>query len=161
MAKPKLAQDFKEFLRLLNETGVEYLLVGGYAVNYYGYLRGTADIDFWVAPTAENIGRVAEALERFGFHLDAGTAALLMSPDNIFRMGVPPVRIEMLSSASGVEFADCYSRRNLGEVDGVEVSVISLDDLKVNKLASGRGKDIVDVERLGGSGKRRRRPLGS
>lgn len=133
---------------MLNENGVEYLLVGGYAVGYYGYVRATADMDIWIALTPENATRTVAALERFGFALPREAQALLLKPDNILRMGVPPFRIEVLTTISGVEFAECFADRVMADVDGVPVNVISLEHLKKNKQASGRGKDLVDLEHL-------------
>src|SRR5271165_581874 len=122
MATIQLPPDFKEFLRLLNSNDVEYLIVGGYAVNYYGYSRATADLDIWIAIDAGNADRVARVLREFGF---ANTrAATFLEPAKIIRMGVPPVRVEILTSISGVEFADCYARRVTADFDGVPANVI-------------------------------------
>jgi hypothetical protein len=148
MATPLLPPDFKEFLRLLNENKVEYLLVGGYAVSYYGYVRATADMDVWIASNADNAARAVKALREFGFDLPASRAELFLKPDNVARMGTPPFRIEMLTSVSGVEFADAYAERVIDTIDGVAVSIISLRHLKLNKRASGRLKDLADLEHL-------------
>jgi len=146
MATIQLPPDFKEFLRLLNSNDVEYLIVGGYAVNYYGYSRATADLDIWIAIDAGNADRVARVLREFGF---ANTrAATFLEPAKIIRMGVPPVRVEILTSISGVEFADCYARRVTADFDGVPANVIEITDLKRNKAASGRLKDRLDLEEL-------------
>ena len=143
-----LPRDFKEFLRLLNSKQVEYLLVGGYAVGYYGYPRATADIDVWIAVSDENAGRVVEALREFGFTVPDLTPELFLQKDRVVRMGVPPVRIEIITSASGVDFAECYARRVVTEVDGIPVSLIELGDLKKNKKAAGRPKDLADLDQL-------------
>ena len=146
MATIQLPPDFKEFLRLLNSNDVEYLIVGGYAVNYYGYSRATADLDIWIAINAGNADRVARVLREFGF---ANTqAATFLEPAKIIRMGVPPVRVEILTSVSGVDFADCYARRVTADLDGVSANVIDVTDLKRNKAASGRLKDRLDLEEL-------------
>lgn len=100
----QLPPDFKEFLSLLNEKKVEYLLIGGYAVGYHGYVRATGDIDVWIAPNAENAGRTISALREFGLELPDDSQNLLLMPDNVLRMGVPRVRIEVLTSISGVSF---------------------------------------------------------
>jgi predicted nucleotidyltransferase len=146
MATIQLPPDFKEFLRLLNSNSVEYLLIGGYAVNYYGFPRATADLDIWIAIGQQNAQRVAQVLREFGFA--QAEAAAFLEPRKIIRMGVPPVRLEILTSISGVEFAECYSRRLAVELDGVPVNLIHLDDLKRNKQASGRLKDRLDLEQL-------------
>jgi predicted nucleotidyltransferase len=146
MATIQLPPDFKEFLRLLNSNNVEYLVIGGYAVNYYGFSRATADLDIWIAIGPDNAQRIAEALRCFGF--GQADAALFEQTRRIVRMGVPPVRLEILTTISGVDFADCYSRRLEAEMDGVTVNFIQLDDLKRNKRASGRLKDQVDLDKL-------------
>lgn len=147
MATPALPPDFREFLRLLNEAKAEYLLIGGYAVNYYGYVRDTADIDFWIAIHPENIQKVVSVLRDFGFDMPE-LKPEIFTPKRIVRMGVPPFRIELSTSISGLEFEPCYLRRVMATIDGIEISVISLEDLKTNKLATGRLKDRVDVEYL-------------
>jgi hypothetical protein len=147
MATIQLPPDFKDFLKLLNSNNVEYLVIGGYAVNYYGFSRATADLDIWIAITAENADRVARTVRQFGF-LDAAVD-MFLSPNKVVRMGVPPLRLEVLTSISGVEFADCYACRQQVELDGIPVNLIRLDDLKRNKQASGRLKDLLDVEQLG------------
>jgi hypothetical protein len=148
MATPILPPDFKDFLRSLGESGVEYLLVGGYAVGYHGYVRATADLDIWVARTPENARRVVAALKQFGMDVPGLSEALFLEESNVVRMGVPPFRIEVLTSVSGVEFADCYKDRIETVLDGVTVCVIDLAHLKTNKQASGRAKDLADLEQL-------------
>lgn len=140
--------DFKEFLSLLHSEGVEYLLVGGYAVSYYGQPRATGDMDIWINPTAENAARVAGALRRFGFSDSSIAPTDFTRPDQIFRMGTPPLRIELLTGVSGLTFSDAYSRRVSAEIDGQEVWVISVPDLLANKRAAGRRKDLDDADRL-------------
>jgi hypothetical protein len=144
----QLPPDFKEFLSLLNEKKVEYLLIGGYAVGYHGYVRATGDIDVWIAPNAENAGRTISALREFGFELPDDSQNLLLMPDNVLRMGVPPVRIEVLTSISGVSFDEACAERVTAIIDDVDVPVISLHHLKINKRAAGRPKDVIDVEHL-------------
>src|SRR6185295_1003592 len=148
MAMIQLPPDFKEFLSLLNEKKVEYLLIGGYAVGYHGYVRATGDIDVWIAPNPENADRTISALREFGFELPGDSQNLLLIPDNVLRMGVPPVRIEVLISISGIGFDEAYAERVTAIIDDVEVPVISLHHLKINKRAAGRPKDKIDVEHL-------------
>ncbi len=143
-----LPPDFKDFLRLLNSKQVEYLLVGGYAVGYYGYPRATADIDVWIAVSEQNAGRIVSALREFGFAVPDLKPELFLQKDRVIRMGVPPIRIEVITSASGVDFAECYSRRLVVEMDGIPVSLIELTDLKRNKKAAGRPKDLADLDQL-------------
>lgn len=145
MATIRLPPDFKEFLKLLNSNEVEYLLIGGYAVGYHGYPRPTGDMDIWIARTRDNAKRLVEALAEFGFTCPA---ELLLQENQLVRMGVPPFRIEILTTIDGVEFSECYAARLQTLLDDVEVSLIGLSDLKVNKKASGRSKDITDLENL-------------
>lgn len=143
-----LPPDFREFFRWLNHHEVEYLLIGGYAVGYHGYPRATIDIDVWIAPTPENAQKVVDALEDFGFGSDVLVPDLFVQLDKIFRMGLPPMRIEILTSISGVEFNDVYSDRIEDELDGVPVKLINLHYLKLNKKAAARAKDLADLEEL-------------
>jgi len=140
-----LPPDFKEFLRLLNSNGVEYLLIGGYAVNYYGYARATADMDVWIALHPQNAERLVSAVGEFGFK---NVTADTFLNKQIVRFGVPPFRIELLSAISGVEFENCYTQRRNVLLDGIPVSLISLEQLKANKRAAGLLKDLNDLEQL-------------
>ena len=133
MATIQLPPDFKEFLRLLNSNSVQYLVIGGYAVNYYGFARATADLDIWIAISPVNAGCVAAVLGEFGF--PQATAADFLEERRVIRMGVPPVRLEVLTSISGVDFETCFARRLEAELDGVKVHLIHLEDLKRNKQA--------------------------
>jgi predicted nucleotidyltransferase len=148
MAMTLLPPDFKDFLRLLNSHRVEYLLVGGYAVGYHGYPRATADMDLWIAMTAANAQKVTAVLREFGFESPELRPDLFLEKEKVIRMGLPPVRIEILTTLSGVDFDGCYSRREIIDLDGVEVNLISLDDLKKNKQAAGRHQDLNDLEHL-------------
>ena len=148
MATVHLPPDFKEFLQLLDSHQVEYLLIGGYAVGYYGYPRATADMDIWIALKPENAEKLVIVLREFGFGIEELTPDLFLKEEQIIRMGLPPVRIEILTTISGVSFEECYVARQVDVLDGVEVSLISLDHLKVNKKASGRYKDLNDLENL-------------
>src|ERR1051325_8697503 len=141
----QLPQDFREFLRLLNLKKVEYLIIGGYAVVYHGYPRSTGDLDIWISKAPENAYRTREALEEFGFSCPID---ILLKDDQVVRMGIAPFRIEVLTTIDGVKFSDCYSARVIADVNGVEASLISLPYLKENKKASGRSKDVNDLEHL-------------
>ncbi len=141
----QLPQDFREFLRLLNSKRVEYLIIGGYAVGYHGYPRPTGDLDIWISNAPQNANRAREALEEFGFIC---AIDVLLQDDQVVRMGMPPFRIEVLTTIDGVKFSDCYSERVRADVSGVEVCLISLPCLKENKKASGRSKDVADLEHL-------------
>ncbi len=144
----ELPADFSEFLRSLDANGVEYLLVGGFAVALYGYPRATADLDVWVSRRRANAERIVACLRDFGFDSPELTPELFEQPEAIVRMGNAPIRIEILNDIDGVEFDDCMTRAEHRELAGVEVVVISLEDLKVNKRASGRPKDLDDLLNL-------------
>jgi hypothetical protein len=146
MATIPIPRDFKEFLKLLSSNNVEYLLIGGYAANYHGYTPATAHMDVWIGTDQLNAHKTAAAVQQFGF--PHATGELFHEPGAMVRMGVPPLRIEVLTSISGVDFAECFKKRTIDEIDGVPISVISLDDLKANKQASGRLKDLSDLEQL-------------
>jgi len=143
-----LPPDFKEFLRLLNSHRVEYLLIGGYAVAYHGYPRPTGDMDIWIAVSSQNATRVTAALVEFGFEADDVPLSLFTQPGRIVRMGIPPMRLEIVTTISGVDFASSYPRRISEIIDDVAVNIIGLDDLKANKKASARHKDLNDLEQL-------------
>ena len=144
----QLPPDFKEFLQLLNSEKVEYLLVGGYAVGYYGYPRATGDMDVWIGATPANATALVSVLQKFGFAAASLSADLFLQHDRVVRMGVPPLRIDLLTSLSGVDFARCFAERAVEVIDGVDVNLISLDHLKANKRAISRPKDLDDLDKL-------------
>lgn len=144
----QIPQDFREFLRLLNYHHVEYLLIGGYAVGYYGFVRATGDMDIWVKIDSSNATQIVKALQEFGFTVPELSYELFMQEEKIIRMGVPPLRLEILTTISGVEFAKCFQNRLIDQIDGIDVNLINLEDLKINKKASGRLKDLLDLENL-------------
>ena len=148
MATIHLPSDFKEFLKLLNSHKVEYLLIGGYAVGYHGYPRATADMDIWIAMNPPNFQRIVIALKEFGFDLPELSPELFLKEWQIIRMGVPPIRIEIVTTVSGVNLNECYAERVMDTLDGVEVNMISLKHLKLNKKAYGRHRDLADLENL-------------
>lgn len=143
-----LPDDFREFLRLLNDADVQYLLIGGYAVGYHGYPRTTADMDVWVAIGPENATKLVAVFHRFGMQDPNVTPALFQKQGKIIRMGVPPMRIEVLTDIDGVDFDECYEARIAAEIDGQTVHIISKDHLRRNKRAAGRHKDLDDLEHL-------------
>ena len=143
-----LPDDFKEFLKLLTEADVEYLLIGGYAVGYHGYPRTTADMDIWVASSPGNANKLVDVFHSFGMRDPSITPSLFQERGKVIRMGVPPMRIEVLTEIDGVAFEDCYANRVTAEIDGQTVSLISRKHLRMNKQASGRHKDLDDLEHL-------------
>ncbi len=144
----RLPEDFKEFLKLLGAFEVDYLLVGGYAVGYYGYPRPTGDIDIWVSRLPENAEKIVTVLNEFGFSSPDISPELFTLEKSIVRMGVPPFKLEIITFIDGVRFAECFDRKEIVEIDGCSVNLIGLADLKINKKASGRPKDINDLENL-------------
>ncbi len=148
MATIHLPRDFKEFLQFLNSGQVEYLLIGGYAVGYHGYPRPTGDIDIWIAVHPQNAKKLVMALRAFGFDVPELSEALFLKEEQIIRMGVPPLRIDITTKISGVDFEECYAERMVDRLDGIEVSLINLKHLRANKKASGRLKDLNDLENL-------------
>jgi predicted nucleotidyltransferase len=143
-----LHPDFQDFLKLLNSHKVDYLIIGGYAVGFYGYPRTTADIDIWIAINPPNAAKMVLALKEFGFDVPELSAGLFLQKGKIIRMGNAPVRIEILTTISGVSFNECYRNKTNTVVDGVQVNIINLEDLKKNKKASGREKDLDDLKNL-------------
>lgn len=143
-----LPDDFRDFLKLGNRKRVKYLLIGGYAVGHYGYPRATGDMDIWIERSPENAAKMVAVLIAFGFDVPELSANLFLEEGKIIRMGVPPIRLEILNEISGVTFAKCYPHRVRVKLDGIKVDVISLKDLKTNKAAAGRLKDLDDLEHL-------------
>src|ERR1700730_745776 len=108
MATPRLPADLREFLKLLNSKRVEYLLIGGYAVGYYGYPRATADLDIWVAISPRNADKLVLVLSVFGSAVEELRRALFLGEEKMAPLGEPPLRIELLTSISGVKFSECF-----------------------------------------------------
>lgn len=148
MDAPLLPDDFKEFLRLFNARSVDYLVVGGYAVGLHGYPRATVDLDVWVRATAVNAERIIEALRAFGFDVPTLEPRLFLDPLSIVRFGVPPFRIGIMTSIDGVQYDACRPHAVVFGIDDLLLPVISLADLKTNKRAAGRNKDLADLDQL-------------
>lgn len=138
----------REFVELLNAKGVKYVVVGGYAVAYHGHPRFTGDIDFYVEPVADNAERILAALSAFGFDALELAVGDFTNPDSVVQLGVPPNRIDLLTSISGVSFERAWEERVRSQLDGVPVSFISKELLLLNKRASGRPKDLADLAEL-------------
>jgi predicted nucleotidyltransferase len=143
-----LNNDYKEMLQCLSEENVRFLLVGAYAVAAYGYPRATKDIDIFVRAAPDNASNLMRALARFGAPLSGISAADFSAEGIVFQIGNHPRRIDILTRISGVDFQQAYERRNSVSLEGMEVPVISLEDLIVNKRSTGRTQDLADVERL-------------
>ena len=140
--------DFEDMLRLFEENSVEYLIVGGYAVAFHGYPRFTKDIDIFYRCAPDNIARMRRALFRFGFAENALPEHLFLTPGNIIKFGIEPVRVDLLNEIDGVSFEAIAPRGERGKYGAVETSFIGRDDLIANKLASGRAQDLADLEKL-------------
>jgi predicted nucleotidyltransferase len=143
-------RDFFDMLSALSEAGAEFLIVGAYALAAHARPRATGDIDIWVNPAPANAERVMRALITFGAPLHDLTTADLTKSDTVFQIGVDPCRIDILSGVSGLRFDDAWQRRLELEIEGVRVPVLGREDLIVNKRASNRAKDRLDLEQLGG-----------
>ena len=149
MAKADLHPDFRELLESLNSAGVKYLLLGGYAVIFYGYHGATDDLDVWISTDPANAEKVAATLRAFGgFSNRQANPSMFRTRGKVFVLGREPVRVDILTNPTALDFDDCYSRREIFEWDGVKVPVISFGDLRINKKASGRAKDLADLENL-------------
>jgi len=143
-----LNQDFREFIQSLNDNGVRYLVIGGYAVALHGYPRYTKDMDVWIELSAENAARMVKALEQFGFGSLGLQASDFSEPDQVIQLGYPPARIDLITTAPGVEFESCYESRVEVEIEGVVVNFIDRESLKRSKRATGRLQDLADLENL-------------
>lgn len=143
-----LSKDFKEFVALLNENDVKYLVVGGYAVALHGHPRYTNDLDVWIKMSPDNADKVLKVLEKFGL------ASLKLKPEDfleknqIIQLGYPPNRIDLLTALKDVEFDDCYETRVQVTIQNVKINFIDIENLKKNKRATGRLQDLADVEKL-------------
>lgn len=142
-------RDFAEMLSALSEAGVEFLVVGAHALAAHGTPRATGDLDIWVNPTRDNAARVLAALAAYGAPLADLTLDDLTKPDTVFQIGVVPCRVDILSGISGVQFANAWANRIVVEVESIQVPVLGRSDFKANKRASGRPKDLLDLELLG------------
>jgi hypothetical protein len=145
-----MERDFVEMLSALNAARVEYLVVGAHAMAAHGVPRATGDLDIWIRATPENSGRVLEALRSFGAPLFDLTPDDLSRPETVFQIGVVPIRIDLLTSISGVSFEEAWAGRISVSVEGVTFGVLGREALLRNKRATGRPKDLLDAETLAG-----------
>jgi hypothetical protein len=143
-----LNEDYREMLQVLVDEKVRFLLVGAYALAAHGYPRATMDIDIWIMPAPDNAEAVLRALRRFGAPLNDLTKADLEQEGTVFEIGVAPRRIDIITAASGLQFDDAFSHASPVDVEGIQVYIPSVADLIRNKRASGRTKDLADVEAL-------------
>jgi hypothetical protein len=143
-----LNEDYRDILQALVDEKVRFLLVGAYALAAHGYPRATMDIDIWVKPAPENADAVVRALRRFGTPLHDATRGHFEREDTVFQIGLAPRRIDIITSASGLQFEETFSRAIAVEIEGITVHIPSVADLITNKRASGRTKDLADAEAL-------------
>jgi hypothetical protein len=140
--------DFRELLSLFNAEAVRYLVVGGFALAHYGRPRYTKDLDIWVDRTEENARKIFRALARFGAPLEKLTYRDFAEPDVVLQIGMEPIRVDLLTDISGIDFANAWDRREISKYGDVPVQVIGRSDYITNKRASGRPGDLRDIESL-------------
>ena len=143
-----LNQDFKEFIQLLNDNQVKYLIIGGYAVAIHGHPRYTKDIDIWIEMSPENSQKLMTALTQFGFGSLGLTPEDFQFPDQIIQLGYPPNRIDLITTPDGIDFETCYQAKIEVIINNIIVNFIDLENLRKNKKASGRLQDLADLENL-------------
>ena len=141
-------RDFKEFLQLLNSKKIEYLVIGGYAVGYHGYPRATGDLDIWIDINDQTAAKMVDVLKEFGFNPPELHEEIFLKEEKVIRMGVPPMRLEILTTIDGVDFKTCFNNRLIADFGDFKVNFISKSDLLINKRASGRPQDLVDFNKL-------------
>jgi hypothetical protein len=143
-----LEKDLREFVELLNALNVRYMVVGAFAVAYHGYPRFTADIDLFIERSPENAERLVQVIEKLGFG-DVGLSVDdFLQEDQIIQLGISPNRIDLLTILSGVTFQEAWATREHGDINGLKVPFISKEMLKRNKAATGRMRDLADLEQI-------------
>ena len=145
----EVQQDFKELLELFNKHRIEYIIVGGYALGFHGAPRYTGDLDIFVMPDAVNARRIVQALDEFGFGSVGLTAADFEEQGKIVQLGFPPVRVDIITSITGVTWEQARSGRVEGHFGDVLVHFLGRDEFIANKRALGRKKDLADLEAVG------------
>ena len=145
----EIQTDFKELLELLNANSVKYMIVGGYALAFHGAPRYTGDIDIFIKPDMENARRMMKALDEFGFGSVGIDISDFINEDNVVQLGVPPVRIDIITSMSGVAWEEAFLSKVEGKYGDVPVFYIGIDQFIKNKKSIGRKKDLADLEALG------------
>lgn len=142
-------EHFREFIQALNDSEVEYVLVGGMAVILHGYVRGTGDMDVWVNKTKENYLKLTKAYRQFGMPLFDMTESNFLGTDyDVFGIGVQPVKIEVMTSVKGLEFNETFSMSQFYDEDGLKIRFIHINHLLQAKKAAGRFRDLDDIEQL-------------
>lgn len=143
-----LAKDFEDFIRLLNNHQVEYMIVGGYALGFHGAPRYTGDIDIWINISGENADKMLQVIIDFGFATLGFERNDFLKPGYISQIGQPPLRIDILNSIDGVSFKEAEKNKQIIDIDGLAVAYVGLQDFIKNKEATGRLKDRSDIEEI-------------
>ncbi len=143
-----LSPDYKEFIELLNKNQIEYLIVGGYAVGIYGFPHYTGDIDIWIKISNENAGKMVSILDEFGFGSYQLKKEDFLNVNNVIQLGYPPLRIDIIMSIDGVAFDESYRKKTIKIIDEMPINFIGFDELIKNKKATGRDKDLFDINNL-------------
>jgi hypothetical protein len=141
-------KDFIDFIELLNLHQVEYMVVGAHALAFHGRPRHTGDLDIWIKPSAANAGKMVNVLKDFGFDSLGLTKEDFLKENYVTQLGYPPLRIDILNAISGVNFDDAYKGMVVGLYDDLSVAFINISDFIANKQASGRAKDLGDIDAL-------------
>ena len=144
-----MSPDFSDLLRVFNEHDVDYLVVGAHALAAYGHVRATKDLDVWIRPDEANAERAIAAIRAYGAPLHDLSSADLTKPGTVFQIGIPPLRIDVLTAIDGVKFDEAWDDRLQTDFGDQPTYVISRRHLIANKKASGRLQDLADVESLG------------
>lgn len=142
-----LPADFKEFIELLNNNNVRYIIIGGYAVVYHGYVRSTNDIDIWVDISEDNIKNLLNALDEFGFS-SLNLKEEDFAPGQIIQLGYPPNRIDLITTPAGIDFESCHKSKEQIKIDGITLNIIDFENLIKTKKASNRTRDLADIDEL-------------
>ena len=141
-------QDFVDFIELLNLHNVEYMVVGAHALAYHGRPRHTGDLDIWIKPSSENAAKMISVLNDFGFNSLGLTTEDFLKENYVTQLGYPPLRIDILNSISGVEFNEAYENKIEGIIEDLMINFINVTEFIKNKEASGRKKDLSDIESI-------------
>ena len=144
----QIPSDYKDLLKALNKHRVKYLIIGAYAVIYYTEPRYTKDIDIWVEPEIKNAKKVYEVLKEFGASLKGMSINDFMNPNLVYRMGVPPVRVDIMMGIPGIAFDEAWKHRSKGLFEGIKVNIIGIKELIKSKEKTKRDYDLKDIESL-------------
>jgi predicted nucleotidyltransferase len=143
-----LAQDFEDFIKLLNKHQIDYMVVGGYALAFHGKPRHTGDLDIWINTSEDNAEKLVLAIKEFGLSSLGLSKSDFMQEGYVTQIGYPPLRIDILNSIDGVQFETAFLNKLLVDVNGIEIKYIGLRDFIDNKNASGRSQDIADIKEI-------------